>query len=90
MKTGLTDAEQAEALQELLERHASQISEHFNGSVQLMATHVFPRGGTKLFLAGDGDWYARQGMAAKYVQVAEARELALQLAAVLPNDGEKL
>ncbi len=47
-------------LQELLERHSTQLSEHFS-SVQIIGTWLTPDGGTFRFRAGSGDLYARIG-----------------------------
>lgn len=64
--------------QEILERAATQLGEHFD-AVQILATwseagvtHSIPRGA--------GNWYARQGMAHEFINQDVAQENAKQIA----------
>lgn len=80
----MTDAEIVEGLQQMLGRHLSQLSEHFS-SVQIIASKVNPDGGTSYFSQGAGDWYARQGLAQRFIKGSEAGELAWEISKVMPQ-----
>jgi hypothetical protein len=63
---------------ELLDSHAAALSEHFD-AVQILASYLEPDGTTAAVASGQGNWYARQGMAHKFVEQARAEGLAEEL-----------
>jgi len=58
----------------LLNSHASQLSEHFD-SVLILASYLEPDGTTTAVAGGQGNYYARQGMAAQFIERAKAEGL---------------
>lgn len=53
-----------------LGKHAAQLAEHFDATV-ILASRLLPDGSTQLYVAGQGNWYARMGMAQDFVDNAE-------------------
>lgn len=76
-------------LNELLARTAAQLGEHFS-SVQILASGPAEGGGTRAFKYGVGDWYARQGLAHKFIELEQAEELSHQIASKIdPPDSSE-
>lgn len=75
--------------EELLARTAAQLGEHFS-AVQILASKPAEGGGTQAFRYGCGDWYARQGLAHKFIELEQAEELSSQIASRIdpPDDTE--
>ena len=70
---------------EFLNSHASQLSEHFD-SVLILASYLEPDGTTAAVASGQGNFYARIGMAHKFVEQARAEGLAEELSKREDND----
>jgi hypothetical protein len=70
-----------------LERHAAELSELYD-SVQIFATGLNSDGTTFSHKRGQGNWYARQGMAHEFIQENIAADTADKLAEKLdpPDD----
>lgn len=64
-----------EQAQELIEKHAAQLSEHFS-SIQIVGTVLLPDGGTGWHAAGMGDWYARKAACQEFVERDQAQTVA--------------
>lgn len=62
-----------EEAEQLLQRTAEQLGEHFD-AVQILASKPRDGGGTACFKSGAGNWYARQGMAHEFVEEAKAQD----------------
>jgi hypothetical protein len=60
---------------ELLNSYAARLSEHFD-AVQILASYLEPDGTTAAVASGQGNWYARQGMAHAFVERTRAEEIA--------------
>lgn len=73
----------------LLERMALQLYEMGFDSVEIMATWM-EGGHTKSLKKGAGNWYARQHMAAEFLQEDIAQDQAVKIAQQLdkPDDGD--
>lgn len=73
---------------DLLEKHASELGEHFD-AVQILAT--WHEGGLTYSRAyGSGNWYARQGMASAFINRDIADEQAKMIGKAIqpPDDGD--
>ena len=58
----------------LLNDHAARLSEHFD-AVLILASYLEPDGTTTAVAGGQGNYYARQGMAAQFIDRAKAEGL---------------
>jgi hypothetical protein len=65
-----------EESEEILERVAAQLSEHFD-AVQILASWN-EEGMSKYASRGGGNWYARQGMAHEFITQDQAQVTALE------------
>lgn len=72
---------------ELMRKIASELAEHFD-AVQILASHRDGNGNTQLIKYGEGNWYARQGMAHDFINAEQAQETAIQIAERIHPDGE--
>jgi hypothetical protein len=63
-----------EEAERLLDSHASQLSEMFD-AVLILGSFLEPDGTTACIAGGQGNWYARQGMAAQFIARAKAEGL---------------
>jgi hypothetical protein len=70
----LTDKQKGEMLVDA----AARLSEFF-GSVQIHASALTIDGDTQSFHAGNGDWYARQGLAQEFIDTDQAETLAKEI-----------
>ena len=64
---------------ELLNAHAARLSEHFD-AVLVVASYMEPDGTWTAASSREGNWYARQGMAAQFVEQARAEGIANEIA----------
>ena len=64
---------------------ALRLTEHFD-SVQILASWVDDQKQTHCVKWGDGNWYARQGMAHEFITEDKAREQARELSKALDGD----
>jgi hypothetical protein len=64
--------------QSLLDRHATQLSEHF-GAVQIVVSKILSNGSTQGRFAGSGDWYARKALCMEFVERDQANTVAFAL-----------
>jgi hypothetical protein len=67
-----------EAKAKLLEAAAAALAEHFD-AVQILATSQ-EEGTTHSFYRGQGNWYARQGLAHEFINSDIAQDAAVQIA----------
>ena len=72
---------------ELLDAHAARLSEHFD-AVLVVASYMEPDGTWTAVSSGEGNWYARQGMAAQFVEQAKAEGIANEIALRGEDDDE--
>lgn len=77
----------ADELANLVSRHVSQLSEHFD-AVQIMASWLGPDQSTGIINKGSGNWYARHGMAQEFVDESAVRAQAFIIADELHGDAE--
>jgi hypothetical protein len=70
---------------ELLNAHAARINEHFD-AVLILASYMETDGTWTAVSSGEGNWYARQGMAARFVEQAKAEEIANEIAQRVDED----
>jgi hypothetical protein len=59
---------------ELLNAAAARLNEHFD-AVQILASYMEPDGTWTAVSSGEGNYYARQGMAAEFIEQARAEEV---------------
>ena len=76
-------ADRAES-QAAADRCLKTLMEHFE-AVQILCTRVTPEG-TEHYFVGNGNWYARQGMADEFREQDIGQTHASQLAKQLPQD----
>jgi hypothetical protein len=62
----------------LLNAHAARLSEHFD-AVVIMASYMEPDGTWTAVSEGEGNFFARLGMAAQFVESTKAESLAQEL-----------
>lgn len=63
-------------LEEMVRKHAAMLGEHFD-AVQILCSRQLPGSeGTAMVALGSGNWYARQGMAQKFIKRDTADEFA--------------
>lgn len=74
-KAPMTGKQISDGLQEMIARHAVQISEQINGSVQIIVTHVLPDGRTQRIPFGCGDLCARAQATGMWAHTAECAML---------------
>lgn len=73
------------AEEEIIERIAAQLAEHWEG-VQILVSRAEPDG-TGRYFYGVGNWYTRQGMAHDFIKSEEARTAASEIGkAINPDD----
>ena len=81
-------------LQSKVENFAQALAEHFD-AVQILCSRVNPDGScqTGMLYTGVGNWYARRGMAADFLETDNARTNAHALSAVMvksaPEGGDE-
>lgn len=63
---------------ELLNAHAARLSEHFD-AVLILASYMESDGTWAALSAGEGNWYARQGMASRFIEQPRAEEIANEI-----------
>lgn len=63
-------ARESQASFEMIQRHATQLAEHF-ANIQILATKLDARGDTSDFAAGSGDLHARVHMTGVWVDRIE-------------------
>ena len=72
---------------ELLNAHAARLSEHFD-AVLILASYMETDGTWAAIQAGEGNWYARQGMAARFVEQPRAEDIANEIARSREDEDE--
>jgi hypothetical protein len=73
---------------EMLNSHAAKLSEHFD-AVLILASYLEPDGTTAAVAAGQGNWYARVGMAHKFVEKSRAEDLVEELSRQEDDDQDE-
>lgn len=81
--------QESKELDDLLDRVAAKLSEHFE-AVQIVAS-VTQREGTRFFKRGNGNWFARLEMCRQFIgdsdRIDQAKEIGREITP--PNDDEK-
>ena len=72
-------------MQEVVHRHVTLLMEHFD-AVQVLVSVCTDQGTESVFL-GEGNWFARQGMAHDFITKDKATIEANELSKVLPKQG---
>lgn len=72
-----------EEVEELLEKTAAALGEHFDAVQVLVSWNE--DGATTCVKRGAGNWYARQGMAHEFINADVSQENAAALSRVLPQ-----
>lgn len=62
---------------EMISAHAAQLSEHFD-AVQILVSYPW-EGGTQPLYSGNGNWFARQGMARDFIELEQAEQIAREI-----------
>lgn len=86
----MTDA-QIKSLNQIVQDAATKLAEHF-GSVQILCSLHMESGQTLSITKGQGDWYARQGLAHEFINRDMAQEIAVEIAEKQqppPDNGEE-
>lgn len=69
-----------------IDRLTDRLGEHWD-AVQILVSRGAEGGGTERYFVGSGNWYARQGMAQKFITMDEAEFAADSIAkAINPSD----
>lgn len=69
----LSEEQRTDLLNEMLARHTNILAEHFS-SVQIICTKLEPDGNTRRFHKGSGDFYARLGATAAWLNEQTAAQ----------------
>ena len=72
-------------MQEIVHAHVTRLMEHFD-AVQVLVSVCTDKGTESVFL-GEGNWFARQGMAHDFITKDKATIEANELSKVLPRQG---
>lgn len=72
----------------LAEKYVQQLMEHCDAVQILLSKHNGTAGGTVNCFTGDGNWYARIGMAHEFLVVDKARTIAHETSTTTKNNDE--